>query len=134
MALSDIATAIDCVELYVDGDRLFDPKNTLNSIQIILTTIHTHMQRVSNEALHYQDLLNMANRQVNNLMNDMLPVDYYNKVMQAINYGHSLGVVGFNNGIKTNILAGKMAGRFTLPNLFKNSAENTVNTPVLFIA
>ncbi|CAI2188459.1 4780_t:CDS:2, partial [Funneliformis geosporum] len=71
MALSDIATAIDCVELYVDGDRLFDPKNTLNSIQIILTTIHTHMQRV----------------------------------MQAINYGHSLGVVGFNNGIKTNILA-----------------------------
>ncbi|CAI2199830.1 19294_t:CDS:1, partial [Funneliformis geosporum] len=39
-----------------------------------------------------------------------LPDDHYNKVMQAINYGHSLGVVGFNDGIKTNILADKIAG------------------------
>ncbi|CAI2194593.1 3657_t:CDS:2, partial [Funneliformis geosporum] len=26
-----------------------------------------------------------------------LPDDYYNKVMQAINYGHSLGVAAFND-------------------------------------
>ncbi|CAI2196562.1 10568_t:CDS:2, partial [Funneliformis geosporum] len=45
-------------------------------------------------------------------------------VMQAINYGHSLGVVGFNDGIKTNILADKIAGRFTLPNPFNNNAGN----------
>src|SRR5215216_3566503 len=32
------------------------------------------MQRVANEALHYQGLLNMANGQVNNLMNDMANV------------------------------------------------------------
>ncbi|CAI2194471.1 11510_t:CDS:2, partial [Funneliformis geosporum] len=51
------------VELYVDGDRSFDPKNTLNGIRITLTTVRTHMQRVANEALHYQGLLNMANGQ-----------------------------------------------------------------------
>ena len=72
--LRDIATAINHVELYVDGDRSFDPKNTLNGIRITLTTVRTHMQRVSNKALHYQGLLNMANGQVNNLMNDMANV------------------------------------------------------------
>ena len=51
--LRDIATAIDRVELYIDGDRTFDPKNTLNGIRITLTTVRTHMQRVANEALHY---------------------------------------------------------------------------------
>ena len=60
--------------------------------------------------------------------------DYYNKVMQAINYGNSLGVVGFDNAMKTNVLAGKMAGRFTPPNPFNNTAGNAVNTPALFIA
>ena len=30
--LRDIATAIDRAELYVDGDRSFNPKNTLNGI------------------------------------------------------------------------------------------------------
>ncbi|CAI2192795.1 3286_t:CDS:1, partial [Funneliformis geosporum] len=59
--LRDITTAIDRVELYVDGDRSFDPKNTLNGIRVTLTNIHTHMQRVSNEALYYQGLLNIAN-------------------------------------------------------------------------
>ena len=72
--LRDIAIAIDRVELYVDGDRSFDPKNTLNGIRITLTTVRTHMQRVANEALHYQGLLNIANGQVNNLMNDMANV------------------------------------------------------------
>ncbi|CAI2197670.1 517_t:CDS:2, partial [Funneliformis geosporum] len=51
-----------------------------------------------------------------------LPDDYYNHVMQATNYGNSLGFVGFDNAIKTNILAGKMAGRFTPPNPFNNSS------------
>ncbi|CAI2199363.1 7612_t:CDS:1, partial [Funneliformis geosporum] len=43
--LRDITTAIDCVELYVDRDRSFDPKNTLNGIRITLTTVRIHMQR-----------------------------------------------------------------------------------------
>ncbi|CAI2198868.1 13501_t:CDS:1, partial [Funneliformis geosporum] len=47
----------------------------------------------------------------------------------AINYGNSLGVVGFDNTMKTNVLAGKMARRFTPPNPFNNSAGNPVNTP-----
>ncbi|CAI2198805.1 3175_t:CDS:2, partial [Funneliformis geosporum] len=45
-----------------------------------------------------------------------------------------VGVVGFDDAIKTNILAGKMAGRFTPPNPFNNNAGNAVNTPALFIA
>ncbi|CAI2195084.1 16738_t:CDS:2, partial [Funneliformis geosporum] len=87
--LRDIATAIDCVKLYVDRNRSFDPKNILNSIRITLITIRIHMQRV----------------------------------MQVINYGHSLGVAVFNDGVKTNVLAGKMAGRFTPSNPFNNNAE-----------
>ncbi|CAI2197802.1 11356_t:CDS:1, partial [Funneliformis geosporum] len=51
----------------------------------------------------------------------------------AINYGNSLGVVGFDNAMKTNVLAGKIVGRFTPSNPFNNSAENPVNTPALFI-
>ncbi|CAI2193346.1 695_t:CDS:1, partial [Funneliformis geosporum] len=47
--------------------------------------------------------------------------DYYNKIMQAINYGNSLKVAVFNNGMKTNALAEKMIGRFT-PNPFNNGA------------
>ncbi|CAI2198197.1 18737_t:CDS:2, partial [Funneliformis geosporum] len=38
-------------------------------------------------------------------------------------------VVAFNNGVKTNVLAGKMAGRFTPPNPFNNSARIVVATP-----
>ncbi|CAI2199488.1 2092_t:CDS:1, partial [Funneliformis geosporum] len=63
-----------------------------------------------------------------------LPDEFYNHVMQVINYGNSLGVVGFDNAIKTNVLAGKMAGRFTPPNPFNNSAGNLINTLALFIA
>ncbi|CAI2198952.1 1728_t:CDS:2, partial [Funneliformis geosporum] len=55
------ATVHQLIELYVDGNRLFDPKNTLNGIRITLATIRTHMQRVANETLYYQDLLNIAN-------------------------------------------------------------------------
>ncbi|CAI2191766.1 284_t:CDS:1, partial [Funneliformis geosporum] len=44
-------------------------------------------------------------------------------VMQVINYGHSLGVIAFNDDVKTNVLAGKIAERFTPPNPFNNSAE-----------
>ncbi|CAI2196985.1 16542_t:CDS:2, partial [Funneliformis geosporum] len=100
--LRDITTAIDCVELYVDRDRSFDPKNTLNGIRITLTTVRIHMQRVANETLHYQgniatlpDVLNSIApllAQIPQYVGQELPNDYYNKVMQAINYGHSLGV------------------------------------------
>ncbi|CAI2192645.1 3594_t:CDS:1, partial [Funneliformis geosporum] len=44
--------------------------------------------------------------------------------MQAIDYGHSLGVAVFNDSVKTNVLAGKMAGRFTPPNPFNDTTEN----------
>ncbi|CAI2201846.1 4641_t:CDS:1, partial [Funneliformis geosporum] len=59
--------------------------------------------------------------------------DHYNKV-QVINYDHSLGVAVFNDGVKTNVLARKMVGRFTPPNPFNNSVRIAVATPALFIA
>ncbi|CAI2192250.1 16385_t:CDS:1, partial [Funneliformis geosporum] len=49
--------------------------------------------------------------------------------MQAINYGYLLGVVTFNDGVKTNVLAGKMAGKFTPLNQFNNSAVIVVVIP-----
>ncbi|CAI2189093.1 3734_t:CDS:2, partial [Funneliformis geosporum] len=42
-------------------------------------------------------------------------------------------VAVFNNAVKTNVLAGKMAGRFIPSNPFNNSIENAVNTLALFI-
>ncbi|CAI2180622.1 7915_t:CDS:2 [Funneliformis geosporum] len=62
--------------------------------------------------------------QIPQYIDQELPDDYYNKVMQSINYGHSLGVVAFNDGVKTNVLAGKIA----------QSARIAVATPALFIA
>ncbi|CAI2172396.1 8185_t:CDS:2 [Funneliformis geosporum] len=55
-------------------------------------------------------------------------------IMQTINYDDSLGVEEFNNAMKTNILASKIAGRFTPPNPFNNSIGNAINSLALFIA
>jgi hypothetical protein len=105
----------------------------INSRQIIL---NLQINPLGNMATLPDVLNSMAPllAQIPQYVGQELPDDYYNKVMQAINYGHSLGVAGFNDGIKTNILAGKMAGRFTPPNPFNNNAGNAVNTPALFIA
>ena len=62
------------------------------------------------------------------------PDTYYNKVMQAISYGTSLGVAAFNDVVKVTVLSGKMAGRFIPPNPFNNAAGNAVITPALFQA
>src|SRR5271170_4309484 len=61
------------------------------------------------------------------------PDDYFNKVMQVFTYGTQLGVAGFNNAIKTNILAGKMGGKFIPLNPFNNGAAVAVVTSALFI-
>ncbi|CAB5380045.1 unnamed protein product [Rhizophagus irregularis] len=279
MALPDIlrnvATALDRVERYIDGDTSFDPKITLNGIRISLTTVRGHMERHVQDAINLQgqlntahNLLNNANRQINNFFNDMAnvrneclrraqlltiaynneanerrrwwqiaqerqtisrrmafrkqnriniltqkkavlqilvrrckaeadlaefnrawvfnryqkwkarelnsrqiilnlqnnppgnmatiqdvmtsmapllaqipqyegqepPDTYHNKVMQAISYGHNLGVAGFNDAMKVTVLSGKMGGRFVPPNPFNNGAGNAVNTPALFQA
>ena len=62
------------------------------------------------------------------------PDIYFNKVKQAIDYGHNLAVGAFNDAMKVTVLSGKMAGRFVLPNPFNNAASNAVNTPALFQA
>src|SRR5271170_5631651 len=62
-----------------------------------------------------------------------LPDDYYNKLMQVITYGNAIAAAGFNDSVRTNVLAGKMAGKFTLPNPFNNAAAVIVNTLALFI-
>lgn len=80
--LRNIGTALDQIETYIDGNRSFNPKNTLNGIRISLTTVRDeHMQRHAQDAINLQGqlntaygLLNAANRQINNLMNDMANV------------------------------------------------------------
>src|SRR5205809_7568187 len=68
--LRDVATALDRIENYLGGDTTVNPINTLNGIRITLTTVRGHMDRVANNALHYQGLLNIANGRINNLMNE----------------------------------------------------------------
>src|SRR5947207_955121 len=69
--LRDVAIALDRIENYLGGDTTVNFINTLNGIQLTLTTVRGHMNRVANDALHNQDLLNTANRQYNNLMVDL---------------------------------------------------------------
>ncbi|CAB5104230.1 unnamed protein product [Rhizophagus irregularis] len=85
MALPDIlrnvGTALDRIERYINGDTSFDPRNTLNGIWISLTTVRGHMQRHAQDAINLQgqlntahNLLNNANGQINNFINDMANV------------------------------------------------------------
>src|SRR6266542_3679691 len=69
--LRNIGTALDQIERYINGDTSFDPRNTLNGIRISIITIQGHMQRHAQEAINSQGLLNIANRRINNLMNDL---------------------------------------------------------------
>src|SRR6266498_3868048 len=75
MAISDIlrnvGTALDRIERYINGDTSFDPRNTLNGIQISITTIQGHMQRHAQDAINSLGLLNTANGRINNLMNEL---------------------------------------------------------------
>src|SRR3954447_17232384 len=67
--LRNIGRALDRVERFVNGDRSINPKNTLNSIRISITTIQEHMQRHVQDVINSQDLLNTANRQINDIVN-----------------------------------------------------------------
>ncbi|CAI2196581.1 12908_t:CDS:2, partial [Funneliformis geosporum] len=58
-----------------------------------------------------------------------LPDDYYNKVMHAINYGHSLGVVGFDDVIKTNILAVKLGSAQAYMRALMSDKFLSIDTP-----
>ena len=60
------------------------------------------------------------------------PNDYINKIIQIFTYGTALGVGAFNDAVKTQILASKMAGKYVPPNPFNNQAGDLVNTPALF--
>jgi hypothetical protein len=63
------------------------------------------------------------------------PEDYVNKIKQLYNCDTTIGAVaGFNNAVKTQILALKMGGKYIPPNPFNNRAGNAVNTPALFLA
>ncbi|GES74096.1 hypothetical protein GLOIN_2v1770807 [Rhizophagus clarus] len=79
--LINIATALDRVEAYIDGDTSFNPKNTLNGIRISLTTVRELMQRHAQDAINMQGqlitahgLLNNTYGQINNLINNMANV------------------------------------------------------------
>ncbi|CAG8502783.1 22497_t:CDS:2 [Cetraspora pellucida] len=52
------------------------------------------------------------------------PEDYVNKIKQLYNCGSTVDVVaGFNDAVKTQILASKMGEKYILPNPFNNQAE-----------
>ncbi|RGB24317.1 hypothetical protein C1646_773273 [Rhizophagus diaphanus] len=79
--LRNIGTALDQIERYINGDTSFDPRNILNGIWISLTTVRGHMQRHAQNAINLQgqlntahNLLNNANGQINNFINDMANV------------------------------------------------------------
>src|SRR5271170_3782504 len=61
------------------------------------------------------------------------PDSYFSKVMQVFNYSDRLAFVGFNDAMKTHILAGKMSEKFVPPQLFNNAAAVAVVTLALFI-
>ena len=61
------------------------------------------------------------------------PDDYFNKIMQIFQYGNTLGIAGFNNVVKTQMLSSKLAGRFLSPNSFQDAGGNQIITPALFI-
>ncbi|GBB88380.1 hypothetical protein RclHR1_14940012 [Rhizophagus clarus] len=69
--LINIATALDRVEAYIDGDTSFNPKNTLNGIQILLTTARGLMQRNAQDAINMQGLYRIANDRINGLSNEL---------------------------------------------------------------
>ncbi|GBC10224.1 hypothetical protein RclHR1_09450008 [Rhizophagus clarus] len=69
--LINIATALDRVEAYIDGDTSFNPKNTLNGIRISLTTARGLMQKHAQDAINMQDLYHIANDRINGLRNDL---------------------------------------------------------------
>ena len=80
--LRNVGTALDRIENYIDGvDTTFNPKNTLNGIRISFTTIRGLMQRHVQDAINLQgqlntahNLLNNANGQINNFINDIANV------------------------------------------------------------
>ncbi|GBB97313.1 hypothetical protein RclHR1_29620003 [Rhizophagus clarus] len=59
------------VEAYIDGDTSFNPKNTLNGIQISLTTARGLMQRHAQDAINMQGLYRIANDRINGLRNEL---------------------------------------------------------------
>ncbi|CAB5217272.1 hypothetical protein RhiirA1_458655 [Rhizophagus irregularis] len=155
MALPDIlrnhvGTALDRVENYIDGvDTTFNPKNTLNRIRILLTTVRDHMQSstkkgslsniglrckaeadLARELNSQQIILNLQNNPPGNMatiqdvMTSIAPL-----LAQIPQYER---VASFSDAMKVTVLSGKMEGRFISPNPFNNGAGNPVNTPALF--
>jgi len=61
------------------------------------------------------------------------PDEYYNKIVQVFAYGGALGVVGFNDGVKAEILKSKMSGKYT-PVPAQYPAGTNIDTPARFLA
>ena len=50
--LRNIGTVLDQIEEYINGNTSFNSKNTLNGIQISITTIRGYMQRHAQNAIN----------------------------------------------------------------------------------
>jgi len=59
------------------------------------------------------------------------PDDYFNKVVQVFDYATALGVAGFNDMVKTNILKSKMSGKYASVSA-QYPIGTDIDTPVRF--
>src|SRR5277367_2056763 len=123
-------------------DRLYDQylkwkAKEFNSQQIILNLQNNPPRNMAAAAIGLQHVMNAMAPLLSQILQytgQEPPDSYYSKVMQVFNYGDRLVFVGFNDAMKTHILAGKMSEKFTSPNPFNNAAAAAVNTPALFLA
>ncbi|RHZ76287.1 hypothetical protein Glove_199g52 [Diversispora epigaea] len=103
-------------------------------LNIEFNTAKTAWRNQRNRNQNITQELQNYRRHGRNLQNDKEPpIEYYNKFMQIFQYGNTLGVSGFNDAVKTQMLSSRLAKRFIPPNPFQNNAGNQVNTPTLFL-
>ncbi|RIA95392.1 hypothetical protein C1645_734109 [Glomus cerebriforme] len=158
--LRNVGTALDQVESYINGDTSFDPRNILNGIRISITTIREHMERHIQDAINLQgqlntayNLLNNANGQINNFINDManvrneclrraqlLTLTYNNEAnehhrwWQIAQERQINAVAGFNAQARANKMIGKMTGRFhPVPVQNPYNGNNAINNEAEFL-
>ncbi|GBB96225.1 hypothetical protein RclHR1_27010002 [Rhizophagus clarus] len=152
--LINIATALDRVEAYIDGNTSFNPKNALNKIRILLTTARGLMQRNAQDAINMQGLYRIANDRINGLRNELtnirndslqrerlLTLAYNNEVnerqrwWQIAQDRQTNAVAAFNAAARCQVMINKMTGRFApVPANDPYAAGNpAINTEPLFL-
>src|SRR6185369_9218655 len=122
--------------LVCDANRELEEENNYFRQQIL--DLQNNIQPQNQNMATIQDVMTIVTpliAPVPQYIGQEPPEDYVNKIIQLYNCGNTIGAVGgFDDAVKTQILASKMGGRYIPPDPFNNRAGNVVNTPVLFLA